>query len=416
MKNEKVPLTRDRVLTIIRESIIARIDSPMSSTTEEIKKIVLEEHSKRNGLPPESGDSIYRRIISPALRQLEDEGRAYYKKDWGFYPEYQRSPAWIIYGEIYQSNWEFYPEYQRRFGPDAAYDHLPGAYKVYLFYNPCDKQDAESKGKDIWACNIGSTSIPVEERIREQTDQWTIPPVIALIFRDVIEEWSLELERRIHNILELFGRRRDALKGREWFDTSPDEVVRIYEFIKKMELDTDRLDPETAITYYNRGCTYIERGDYDKAIADFHKSVLLDPKNADTYFYRGRAYYKKGEYDAATGNFDMSLELDPGNADTYFYRGRAYYKKGKYWAAIEDLERVIRLDPEYSQAYTVRIHAYRRMYNEVKKIFVDVSVFRGVFYQYMCKEVWNRNFSSTQLLDECIRPGNQECQILSSES
>ena len=202
LENEKVPLTRDRAVTIIREHIIARIDSQRSGFEKEIEKIVLEEHSKRNGLPPE--DSIYRRIDS-ALRQLRREGRV----------------------EQSEKGWVFYPEYHRRFGS--------GKCQVYLFYNPRDKQDAESEGKYIWACNIGSTSRPVEERIREQTDQWTIRPVNALIFRYFIEDEMLELERRIHNILKLFGRRRDELKGREWFDTSPDEVVRIYEFINKMD-------------------------------------------------------------------------------------------------------------------------------------------------------------------------------------
>lgn len=202
LENEKVSLTRDSGLTIIREKIIARIDSPTLGSEKQIEEIVLEEHSKQNGFPPES-DSIHRRIIYPALRQLRREGRV----------------------EQSEKGWVLYPEYHRRFGS--------GNCQVYLFYNPRDKQDAE--GKYIWACNIGSTSRPVEERIKEQTDQWTIRPVNALIFRYFIEDEMLELERRIHNILKLFGRRRDDLKGREWFDTSPDEVVRIYEFSNKMD-------------------------------------------------------------------------------------------------------------------------------------------------------------------------------------
>lgn len=204
VKNEKVPLTRDRGLTIIREKIIARIASPTSGSEKEIEKIVLEEHSQRNGLPPKS-DSIHRPIYG-ALRQLRREGRV----------------------ERRENGWVFYPEYQRRFGD--------GYHQVYLFYNPRDKEEAGSRQKSIWACNIGSTARPVEERIREQTDQWTIAPVIALIFRETIEDWSLELEHRIHGILKLFDRPRSDLKGREWFDTSPDEVVRIYKFINKMNL------------------------------------------------------------------------------------------------------------------------------------------------------------------------------------
>ena len=201
MKNEKVPLTRDRAVRIIRERIIARIDSPTQGTEKQIEERVLEEHSKRNGLPPEN--SIYRCIS--ALQQLRREGRV---------------------GLSGEKDWVFYPEYQRRFGT--------GKCHVYLFYNPRDKEDAKKAGKDIWACNIGSTS-RLKERIREQTNQWTIDPVIALIFRQVTDDCSRELESRIHDILKVFSRQLPKLKGREWFDTSPDEVVRICEFITKMD-------------------------------------------------------------------------------------------------------------------------------------------------------------------------------------
>ena len=128
------------------------------------------------------------------------------------------------------------PEYRREFGV--------GENQVYLFYDPRDKQDAESMLKNVWACNIGSTTRPVEERVGEQTDQWTVTPVIALIFRCVHENECREFESRIQNILKIFGRQRGDLKGREWFDTSPDEVVDIYKFINKMKRPEPSLKPE----------------------------------------------------------------------------------------------------------------------------------------------------------------------------
>ena len=110
-----------------------------------------------------------------------------------------------------------------------------GKNQVYLFYNPRDKHEAESKEKDVWACNIGMTTRPVKERIKEQTDQWTVDPVIALIFRHVHKDECQKIESRIHDILKIFGRQRNDLKGREWFDTSPDEVLDIYKFINNMK-------------------------------------------------------------------------------------------------------------------------------------------------------------------------------------
>ena len=124
-------------------------------------------------------------------------------------------------------DWAYSSEDRQEFGV--------GKNQVYLFYNPRDKHEAESKQKDVWACNIGMTTRPVEERIKEQTDQWTVKPVIALIFRYVHNDECQEIESRIHDILKIFGRQRNDLKGREWFDTSPDQVVYICEFIYKMK-------------------------------------------------------------------------------------------------------------------------------------------------------------------------------------
>ena len=119
-----------------------------------------------------------------------------------------------------------------------------GKNQVYLFYNPRDKHEAESKQKDVWACNIGMTTRPVEERIKEQTDQWTVDPVIALIFRHVHKDECQKIESRIHDILKIFGRQRNDLKGREWFDTSPDEVLDIYKFINNMKRQESSPKPQ----------------------------------------------------------------------------------------------------------------------------------------------------------------------------
>jgi tetratricopeptide (TPR) repeat protein len=41
-----------------------------------------------------------------------------------------------------------------------------------------------------------------------------------------------------------------------------------------------RLDPKTAAAYCNRGYSYLETGEYDKAIAVYTDAILLDPKQA----------------------------------------------------------------------------------------------------------------------------------------
>ena len=54
-----------------------------------------------------------------------------------------------------------------------------------------------------------------------------------------------------------------------------------------------------AIAYNNRGLAYQEKGEVDRAIANFTTAIKFSPKYADAYNSRGVAYGKKGEVDRA---------------------------------------------------------------------------------------------------------------------
>lgn len=46
---------------------------------------------------------------------------------------------------------------------------------------------------------------------------------------------------------------------------------------------------DKANTYHSRAIAWYEKGDYDKAIADYDKLIRLDPGNEDAYNGRGMA-------------------------------------------------------------------------------------------------------------------------------
>jgi tetratricopeptide (TPR) repeat protein len=48
-----------------------------------------------------------------------------------------------------------------------------------------------------------------------------------------------------------------------------------------------------AAAYNNRGIAYGEKGEYDRAIADYNRAIQLDPKLAFAYNNRGNAYNHK---------------------------------------------------------------------------------------------------------------------------
>ena len=64
-----------------------------------------------------------------------------------------------------------------------------------------------------------------------------------------------------------------------------------------------------------------EKGDFDKAIADYTQAIRLDPKDAEAHFGRGCSYSKKGDHDKAIADFTDAIRLNPKHADAYHNRG-----------------------------------------------------------------------------------------------
>jgi tetratricopeptide (TPR) repeat protein len=122
--------------------------------------------------------------------------------------------------------------------------------------------------------------------------------------------------------------------------------------------------------YFRRGCRYFEKGQHDKAIADFAEAIRLDPKNADKYSWRAWYYSEKGEHDkfiAFIADFSEAIRLDFSVADqairlvharaagAYIYRGVCYFWQGELDNAIADFTEAIRLGhPPMADAYNYR--------------------------------------------------------------
>ena len=73
---------------------------------------------------------------------------------------------------------------------------------------------------------------------------------------------------------------------------------------------------DLASLHYDRAVEYANKGDYDRAIADFSSAIHLDATDADTYNNRGAAYLAKGENDRAFADFSEAIRLDPNDDDT----------------------------------------------------------------------------------------------------
>ncbi|MCJ2076454.1 tetratricopeptide repeat protein [Methylobacterium sp. E-016] len=123
--------------------------------------------------------------------------------------------------------------------------------------------------------------------------------------------------------------------------------------------DKIRQSPGNAYYYNNRGLAYMQKGDFDHAIADFNQAMRLYPmKSSAAFNNRAMAYAGKGQYDRALADFKSSIGLDAKNAWTFNNRGLVLGKKGDARKAIADYSEAIRLSPRYVVAYQNRASAF----------------------------------------------------------
>ena len=67
------------------------------------------------------------------------------------------------------------------------------------------------------------------------------------------------------------------------------------------------------IHFYNRGHSYTELNQYNKAVENFTKAIEIEPNDADAYCSRGIFYAVLEQYDKAIQDFTKVREIEPDN-------------------------------------------------------------------------------------------------------
>src|SRR5262245_18394758 len=80
-------------------------------------------------------------------------------------------------------------------------------------------------------------------------------------------------------------------------------------------------DPNDAVSHVNRAYEYLQKGDYDRSIADYSRAIAIDAGRSDAFQGRAWAYLKVGKAAEGLKDADASLKLKPGEAQTLDTRG-----------------------------------------------------------------------------------------------
>ena len=118
------------------------------------------------------------------------------------------------------------------------------------------------------------------------------------------------------------------------------------------------LKPDFTEAYNNRGNSHLGLEQYERAFEGYNQAIKLKPDFADAYYNRGNSYNGLEQYERAIKDYNQAIELKSDYAEAYNNRIATYAKLGQYARAIADYDRVIELKPELAVAYIGRGGSY----------------------------------------------------------
>ena len=119
-----------------------------------------------------------------------------------------------------------------------------------------------------------------------------------------------------------------------------------------------RLDPQYFDAYLNRGGAWSRKKEFDRAIDDLSEAIRCRPTAARAFESRALVWWNKHEYDKAITDFDEAIRLAPSNIEPLIDRGSVWLGKKQYDKAIADTDEAIRRNPKAARAYRTRGSAW----------------------------------------------------------
>jgi len=133
---------------------------------------------------------------------------------------------------------------------------------------------------------------------------------------------------------------------------SPDERIRLYTICLK----SGNRRGDISWAFGSRGIAYLEKGEIDRAIADFTKAIEYDPKFSLAYYNRATAHLYRGDLDAAEADFSDAVTRQPRrvHAEAHARRGVIRMYKGRCGEALTDFDTALKINRKIAWAYSAK--------------------------------------------------------------
>ena len=182
---------------------------------------------------------------------------------------------------------------------------------------------------------------------------------------------AYENRSKAHNALgnyEKANEDRQRAEHLKWSNENADKIIdkalaleKRGDFKGALKLldEATKFYPDNQFILVNRGNIYNNSlRDYEKAIADYNKTIEINPKFSWPYLNRAIAYGRLKRWDEAIVDYGRAIELDLNYADAYNGRAWSYCQIGKFEEALIDANKALELKPNEANFFDTRASAY----------------------------------------------------------
>jgi tetratricopeptide (TPR) repeat protein len=155
-----------------------------------------------------------------------------------------------------------------------------------------------------------------------------------------------------------------------WLAVHPDDLSARYELVvvrRRIAMaQISRLlavAPDSYHVHQLMGQLYVDRGEDEKALAEYLAVAAARPNLPDVHFWLGHLYWKHGDADHAFAELTRQLEIDPGHPEANGELGAVLVAQDRTAEAIPHLELAIRSKPDLWPAYQQLGQAYATQKN-----------------------------------------------------
>ncbi len=108
-----------------------------------------------------------------------------------------------------------------------------------------------------------------------------------------------------------------------------------------------------------KGERYLEKKEYENAVATFTKLLREHPGAYEAYLKRAAARSQLRDNEGAMADYEQAIKANPNAVEIYLQRGELQASLGEEEAAVRDYGEVLRLDPKNTRALLLRGQALK---------------------------------------------------------